>query len=131
MAITGTEIRVQRTSWFDGRRAGLVGAALVIMLVAGFLVGRDTAPTSTSSATTVVSTRWIDDTSVRNDVMDAMNGIAAVQAPAVRYLDTASVRQQVMDHMNDLSAPPAAAGFTFGTSVRPAVMEHMNELLGS
>ena len=131
MVISGTEIRVQRASWFEARRAGLVGAALVLTLAAGHMIGRDSAPSATTTGTVAVSTRWIDDTSVRNEVMEAMNGVAVARAPMAGYLETGSVGPQVMEHMNDLSLPPGLAGFKFGNSVQPAVMKHMNELLGS
>jgi len=131
MAITGSDIRVRRAPALDARRAALIGTALVITLAGGVLVGRATAPTAPPVSSPIVSTRWIDDSSVRTDVMQAMNGIRVVATPVAAPLDIEAVRQQVMDHMNQMRIAPAAAGFEFGTSVTSDVMRHMNELLAS
>ena len=131
MAITGSEIGIQRIPSFAGRRTLLLAAALVVALGAGVLVGRETAPTAPATTTATVSTRWIDDASVRTDVMEAMNGISVEATPVATPIDIEAVRQQVMDHMNQLRIAPAAAGFEFGTSVTTDVMRHMNELLAS
>ena len=129
MAITGTEIRVDRARWMDGRRAGAIGVALVVTLAAGVLLGRVTAPTAPAATrVTTVSTRWIDSTSVRDDVMRGMNAIGATAPSLAGYLETTSIRAQVMDAMNGLSSPPVTDGFVFGSSVRPDVMRAMNEI---
>ena len=130
MAITGSEIRVRRTPSFDVQRAALIAAALVLALAIGTVVGRATAPTAPRTDSSVVSTRWIDDTSVRTDVMRAFNGIDVDAVAPLPHLDIESVRQRVMDEMNGLASPSTTLSPT-RSSVRTAVMRHMNQLLAS
>ncbi len=122
MSVTGTQIQVRQAP--TATRAFALAALLTVAVSVGFIAGRTSlSRTAGDRPATIesISTTWLGDTpSVRTDVMQKMNELAASTAA----VGSSATARDVMRHMNELARTSDASTASKALSV----MRHMNQL---